>query len=148
MIPSNPLRQHFRSRLWGRPTPLSAPVDVIRWWEWRRILYNLVVGATGLMTSAVALGVGWFSEQRWGEPIGIPDPPIIAVAAVVLYGLTANICYTGGWIAELGVRRFWGDRFPGWGPVTFVVGLVFSVLLTVAPAVLLIGILGIRLTWE
>jgi hypothetical protein len=114
MIPANFLRRHFRSRLWGRSNPLSASVDVVRWWEWRRIPYNVVVGTTGLMTSAVALGVGWFSEQRWGEPMGIPDPPIIAMVAVVAYGLAANICYTGGWVAELAARRIWGDRFPGW----------------------------------
>lgn len=44
------------------------------------------------------------SGSMVGEPIGMPDGPLLGVFAIVFYAILANICYTGGWVTELLVR--------------------------------------------
>ncbi|MFZ0818839.1 MAG: hypothetical protein WAM91_02135 [Candidatus Acidiferrales bacterium] len=61
---------------------------------------------------------------------------------ILLYGIGANICYTGGWIAELVVRRIWRTESDRFATLTFSLALVFSVLLTLTPAIL-VGAAGI-----
>ena len=73
-------------------------------------------------------------DRLIGVPIGIPDPPIVAVLGVALYALFANACYTGGWMIELLLMQA-GVRPRRFAIVGFVIGLVFSVCLTLLPAV-------------
>ena len=76
------------------------------------------------------------AEELLGQPIGMPDPPVLAVVAAVVFVLGANACYTGGWIGELVVRRAWPDQSELFGTLMFTLGLVFAVVVTLAPAVL------------
>jgi hypothetical protein len=55
----------------------------------------------------------------------------------LLYGIAANIFYTGGWIAELVVRRVWPREANRFATLSFMGGLVFSILLTLAPGVVI-----------
>jgi hypothetical protein len=110
-----------------RRTPLSS----LRWWESRRLLFNKVVGATGLVTLA---GVSVFFILPPGT-MGELDP-LAMVAFSVAYGITANACYTLGWLAELAARAVWGRRAPDLGPLLFRQGLIFSVGLTLLPVLL------------
>ena len=109
----------------------------IAWWEARRIPYNLLVGATGLVSSAMCLITGILCEHFLGEPFGIPDPPIFAFLAVAAYGFMANVCYTGGWVAELLVQKIWPGKGNDFGRITFFLGLGFSILLTLLPGILI-----------
>ncbi len=79
------------------------------------------------------------SERFLGEPIGMPDPPVIAVVGAVLFVLGANACYTGGWVGELLVKRAWPDQSEQFGTLMFTLGLVFAVVVTLIPAVLISG---------
>jgi len=68
---------------------------------------------------------------------------------VIAYGIAANICYTGGWIAELLARRVWREEAKHFGKIAFVMGTIFSVILTLTPLVVcsvivLIKMLGIK----
>jgi hypothetical protein len=72
-----------------------------------------------------------------GEPIGIPDPPFFALLAVIAYGLMANLCYTGGWATELLVRKIWPDEATAFGKISFFLGLMFSILLTLLPGIVI-----------
>ena len=65
--------------------------------------------------------------------------------AVIAYGVGANICYTGGWISEALVRKIWQERTGAFGQIAFVLGLVFSVLITLAPAAFFSVLLTARL---
>jgi hypothetical protein len=56
-----------------------------------------------------------------------------------MYGVMANVCYTLGWVAEVLARRVWGDSAAGFGQISFTLGVLFSVLLTVSPLGFLIG---------
>ena len=114
--------------LFPEPTLQRSPVALIRWWESRRLTFNAIVGATGLVTlSVITLGV--FLPMR--VPItALPWP------MVVLYGVAANVCYSFGWIAESALERWLGRQTYGLGPALFRHGLVFSVGLTLFPVVM------------
>ena len=82
--------------------------QVIGWWELRRIPFNLIVGLIGITT----------------------------VIAILGYGVMANVFYTGGWVAELLVRRYRREWAHGFAPVSFAAGLAFSVVLTLTPVMI------------
>lgn len=119
---------------------------IVVWWEARRVPYNIIVGVAGLISSVVIVAVAFTCESWGGVPIGLrgasiglPDPPAIAIVGVVLYGMLANVCYTGGWITEVLVARLWAIDTSRFGPIAFTLGTAFSVLLTLALAVLMVA---------
>jgi hypothetical protein len=85
------------------------------------------------------VAVAFTCESRGGAPIGLPDPPAFALIGVLLYGILANICYTGGWITELVVAKLWSVETSRFGPIAFTLGAAFSVLLTLTPAGLVVA---------
>jgi len=119
--------------------------DVVAWWESRRIPYNLIVGAAGIASGVIILATAYVTEKIIGEAIGLPDPPFFAIIAVVLYGIMANVCFTGGWILELLSRRMWGTRAEAFGEIAFTWGTFGSVLLTLLPAavIVILGLYGV-----
>jgi hypothetical protein len=131
------LRQIRSSALGRRNSPLQSTWQIIGWWEARRILFNLIVGVVGILTSVGILVTALISEHLINEPIGMGDPPVLAVVGAVLFVLGANACYTGGWIGELIVRRAWPDQSELFGTLMFTLGLVFAVVVTLLPAVLI-----------
>jgi hypothetical protein len=107
---------------------------VIAWWESRRLPYNLIVGAVGITSGVIIFATAYVTEHLVGEAVGLPDPPFFAVVAAILYGVMANICFTGGWMLELLSRRLWGPRAEAFGEIAFTWGTIGSVFLTLAPA--------------
>ena len=101
--------------------------SLLTWWEARRGTYNLIVGATGLLTLLVVRLISWM-------PPGIPMP--IDWRPIVVYGVLANVCYTFGWGIEVVVQRIWGHKAPAIGPALFRQGVAFSVGLTLLPILL------------
>jgi len=94
------------------------------------------------------LGNAFITERVLGEPIGLPNPPLFALIAVIAYSIMANICFTGGWIAKLISRRVWGDRVDAFGEVVLALGTIFSVLLTLLPAALIISISSFKMLFH
>jgi hypothetical protein len=139
------IRRALTGWLFARGEHEVSTFEIILWWEKRRVPYNLIVGVAGLFTCAVTVAVAVIASDKFGEPLGLPDPPIFAVLAVIAYGVGANVCYTGGWISEALVRKIWQERTGAFGQITFVLGLVFSVLITLAPAALFSVLLIARL---
>ena len=124
--PMSTVRGMTLSRLLFEPTLLRSPVRVVRWWESRRLAYNAIVGVTGLGTLAyvnaleLVLGGGWF---------------VVPWQAIVGYALGANVLYTAGWVVENVIERWLRRPVYGLGPALFRHGLVFSIGLTLIPAV-------------
>lgn len=131
--------------LFSRDDADASLFGVIKWWELRRIPYNLIVGICGAFTCIVTVLVPTIASAEFGEPLGLPDPPILAVLGVILYAIAANVCYTGGWVAELVVRAIWNGKSRDFAQISFILGLLFSVALTLAPAAILSSALIIRL---
>lgn len=134
-----------KSRLFSRKETPQSIWQIIVWWELRRIPYNLMVGSIGVISSAMCLITGLITEIYLGEPIGIPNPPLFAFIAVLLYVAMANLCYTGGWLVELIVRKVWPEEGKSFGTISFTMGLLFSLILTLLPGILVVGTGGIAL---
>jgi hypothetical protein len=117
------------TKLLFEPTLVRSPMRVVQWWESRRLTYNAIVGGTGLVTLSYFAAV----ERFFFDP-GPLQPAQIVIAAVA-YGIAANVCYTGGWIVENLVERWLKRPVYGLGPALFRHGLVFSIGLTLIPAV-------------
>ena len=130
------LRWISSSSLGRRDRPLDTIWAVIGWWEARRIPFNITVGATGIVTGCLVLLVAWLSERWLGIPVGVPDPPVLVVLGVLVYGVAANVCYTGGWVAEWLVRKAWPAESERMGPISFALGMVFAVIVTLSPIVI------------
>ncbi len=104
----------------------AGPLDVVRWWESRRLAYNLTVGAAGLLTLATITLLLAAGPRGWGDG----GPPMMAVVA---YGVAANCCYSLGAPIDLLLRRWLGWRAGAVGQALFRYGLAFSVGLTLLP---------------
>ena len=89
--------------------------QVIRWWEWRRLVYNLALLIIGITSIA---GMEWLMNSVV-PPGEDAVEPFVLILGIVLYGLLANLCYTLGWLIEMrdrvrdpvlarqrGIRRF------------------------------------------
>lgn len=133
-----------RSSLFARRVPAQSPWEVLKWWELRRVPYNVIVGLAGIAGGSVSVALGFAADAR-GIEVPCPDPPLFIIVLVAIYGVAANICFTGGWISELLARRIWGARAEAFGEISFFFGTVFSVLLTLFPSVVFSTILAIQL---
>ena len=130
------LLQRIRaSRLGRREPPASSAWQAIGWWEARRIPFNLIVAATGALSGAALVAIGVAGELLFGIPFGLPDPPFLLFAAVAFYAVGANVCFTGGWVAELVVRRTWPDESDRLATLTFTLGVAFAVVVTLIPPI-------------
>lgn len=107
-------------------TPTAS--QTIAWWESRRPVYNLAVGAAGAVTLAV---VNVFALL---PPHGSSIPWQANLILPAIYGVIANLCYTLGWATELGVRRWLGNEVEPMGAALFRYGFAFSIGLTLFPA--------------
>ena len=103
-------------------------LSLLTWWESRRLMFNAVVGGTGLFTLFVVYFISFIPPSAH---MPIDWRPVAA------YGLLANVCYTFGWAIEAAAQRVWGDKCPKFGPALFRQGLAFSVGLTLLPILLM-----------
>jgi ABC-type branched-subunit amino acid transport system permease subunit len=125
------------SDLCQRDIPVANTWEAIGWWETRRVPYNLIVGSTGIVSCIVVGVVAAGSYFLFDSDFGMPDPPLFAIFAVLLYGIAANVCFTGGWLAELVIRKAWPNQADRFSTLSFSFGLIFSVLLTLTPAIVI-----------
>jgi hypothetical protein len=118
-------------RLFSIPSADATPWSIIKWWESRRVAYNLVVGVVGLGNLIVfayindTLLVPYlpFQERKW------------ELWSPLVFGVAANLLYTGGWFVEVITYGLMGRRTTRFAPVAFGIGLLFSVFLTFIPPV-------------
>ena len=117
--------------LFPAPTLRRQSAELFRWWESRRLTYNVIVGGAGLVTlSAFELLIR--IPYHLHEPFPWP--------AVMAYGLAANVCYSFGWILEAAAQHWLRRDTYGLGPALWRYGLVYSVGLTLTPiAVAVVG---------
>ncbi|MDH4044224.1 MAG: hypothetical protein OEY20_11640 [Gemmatimonadota bacterium] len=120
--------------------PVYAPRSawsVIGWWEGRRSAFNLAIGGAGVLTLTV---LNLFAAlPPYGMWFGFPLVPL------AVYALLANVAFTAGPIADLLIRRAWGNRYAAVGPTLFRYGFVFSVGLTLLPIPLAAALWALRL---
>ena len=133
------------SDLCQRDKPISTAWQAIGWWEARRAAFNLIVGSAGIVSSLMVGVVGLGSYFLFDSDFGVPDPPLFALFAVVIYAIMANVCYTGGWIVELVIRKAWPEQADRFAALSLSLGIVFAVVLTLSPGVVAgaVGLFGL-----
>ncbi|SRR6266446_6589762 len=112
---------------------MKGPLDSIFWWEKRRIIFNLVVLAAGIVTLVLLeLFIRFYAAP--GEDLA---PAPLLIVGVFVYGVAANIAYTLGWVTEILWSGGDTNRTETLRPQIYRLGLVLSVLVTLSPAALL-----------
>ena len=114
------------------PAPAERRVGaIIRWWEKRRLPYNLIVGVTGLLP--LTLGALFTTVVATLQPVDM-------FRAAIWWGLWANVCYSLGPAAEIALEKLFGRRLLPAGPLLFRAGVTVAVGVTLLPLIpLLIG---------
>jgi hypothetical protein len=125
--------------LFPLPAVRRTPLGILTWWESRRLVYNAIVGVTGLVTLGV-LGMISLIPPGLGGPHELP--PLLSILA---YGALANICYTLGPVIEIALQMTWKDKVLPVGPTLYRQGIAFSVGLTLLPIVVGSGAWVVRL---
>ena len=127
-------RTLYNQPVFNRETP-GNDFSVVRWWESRRGHFNLIVGCAGVITCILCIICASVSEPIVGEAIGLPDPLILGVLGILLYGILANFFYTFGWVFELVSRLIATPKKSAlFGTRAFKTGITFSVALTLLPS--------------
>jgi hypothetical protein len=89
------------------------------WWETRRIPFNLIVGIAGIFSCIGASVVVLASYFLGVGDFDLPDPPLFAIFGIIFYAIAANVCFTGGWVAELAIRKLWPHEADHFAALTF-----------------------------
>ena len=111
------------------PAPARRSVSgIVRWWESRRLAYNVFVGGAGLVSLGVVNLIALVSDVPTVESQWI---------VVVAFGVMANLCYLLGPTVEIALQKLWGEKLLPVGPGLFRMGLTFSVGLALSPALLI-----------
>jgi hypothetical protein len=104
------------SPLFDVPAEPRTAGSIFEWWEYRRLPFNVVVGASGLIFLLYLAC--------------ITTGPSILITTF-MYALFANICYTLGAPSELLFRACLRSIFPSSGPMLLQLCTLFFVLLTI-----------------
>jgi hypothetical protein len=115
--------------LFPAPAEVRSTGAIFRWWESRRLTFNLVVGATGVVTLGAMKLIALTPPLSMNLPVFWPG--------IVAYGVFANLFYSLGFATEAAMQRAWHEETPRVGPALFRQGLVFSVGLTLFPVALM-----------
>ena len=115
--------------LFPAPAEVRSTAGILRWWESRRLTFNVIVGATGLVT------LGAIKLIAFLPPLSL-NAPVFFWPGIVAYGFFANLFYSLGFVTEAAMQRAWHEETPRVGPALFRQGLVFSVGLTLFPIAL------------
>lgn len=103
--------------------------QVIQWWEFRRLLYNLLLLIVGVIAIA---GMEWLMNMVIPKGEDAVEPFVLLIG-VLLFAILANLCYTLGWIVELRERKSSPEMARQRGIKMFRIGLLLSCLFTTLP---------------
>ena len=111
------------------PAPARRTVGgIVRWWESRRLAYNLFVGGAGFLSLGAIKLITLL-------PPALPGARVPWLA-VVGFGVMANVCYLLGPAVEIALQKLWGEKLLPVGPGLFRMGLTFSVGLALFPTLI------------
>ena len=106
-------------------------LQIIFWWEIRRILYNFIVliaGLTSLMISE------FFYTEIHKRPLE-PGEDFVEPLVTYYFAILCNFSYTFGWIFEI-ISNFFRKKDATYAPKMFKSGLYFTLFLVFIPAIM------------
>jgi hypothetical protein len=99
--------------------------SVVRWWESRRLFYNVVVAGAGVVT----LAAGFFFASLPPFPGHFRGVGLV----VLIYGAMANLFYSFGAPVDLFLRRLIKENGGPVAQALFRYGVAFAIGLTLLP---------------
>ncbi len=120
------------------PPPAERRVGaIIRWWEKRRLPYNLIIGGTGFVTMTIGLLIMGLNGDF---------EPLFWVRSGIFWLVTANVSYTLGPIAEIALQKLFGRTLLPSGPLLFRAAVTIAVGVTLLPIIFIaLGYLAMSL---
>lgn len=109
------------------PSEERSSLQIILWWEIRRIPFNILIGILGLISLIL---VYVFVDK---SVTGHPGEDIVEPLSVFAAPFAINFCYTFGWITELSLGRIWKSREPKLASKLLRFGIIFSVFVISLP---------------
>ena len=97
----------------------------MKWWEARRLRFNLSIGLVGVISLLLVIFVGSLAVKS-GEDF---EEPFMMIIGPIIYGIVANLCYSLGWIADTVFYRGHPRTF------LYKAGSIFSLILTALPGI-------------
>jgi hypothetical protein len=110
-------------RLLARPSGPQTAGGIITWWEARRVAFNAILFAAILVAAIVSAATN--SQGIEIRLLGAGETFILSIFFLLF---PANIWYTGGWMADLLVKKALRLNVTGFGPWALGAGIVFSLL--------------------
>jgi hypothetical protein len=111
------------------PAPAPRRISsIVAWWERRRLAYNFIVGAAGIVSLTITHALLWLPPN--GHLTFVPWQ------GVVLYAVAANVCYCLGPAADVTLQLVFQRRVLPPGPTLYRMGLTFAVGLTFMPTLI------------
>lgn len=108
---------------WDKPTS----IQIILWWELRRVVYNLVMLFVGIILSFLVVAINIVAKIAFNGSCYIPA----TIFTIFFFALIANFFYTGGWFVQIFVRIFKKDWSRVFGEKAFAAGMLFSIIITI-----------------
>jgi len=116
-VPEHPAGDPGR-RPGGAPVSLgAATIDAARWWELRRVPYNLALAA--LLAAWV---VGTWPHFRGA----LTTEHVLALGALAVL---ANVCYCAAYVVDLPLQLAGADGRHRWRPWLWCLGMLFALVL-------------------
>ncbi|HJP95750.1 MAG TPA: hypothetical protein VJ843_00065 [Candidatus Saccharimonadales bacterium] len=122
------LADKFKAWMFSAPEGERSTADIVLWWERRRIPYNLLVGAAGICSLLLLYFI--VSKTNGLKPGEDVVEPMALLAAPVMM----NLCYTGGWVAEVSLRKRWPGGGGNLGPRLLKAGFQISLAVVTIPS--------------
>ena len=94
-------------------------IQIIFWWEIRRILYNIIVLFFGFLSLSIMSAIVTIE----------PGEDLVEPLAIIAFATLCNIGYTLGWFTELFVKKN-----QTYGPKMFKLGLFFTLFFVMLPS--------------
>ncbi|MEO6845944.1 MAG: hypothetical protein ABI443_01410 [Chthoniobacterales bacterium] len=111
---------------------MRRPWDAIVWWELRRILFNLII----LVVGCLSIGILIFIGSHYAQPGQDVLEPMAMLVGAVMYAIAANLFYSMGWISEVLWSNGDTSRTESIRQKVFVIGVIFSIGLTLLPGII------------
>lgn len=112
----------------AKPGPQTAGM-IIKWWEVRRLYYNIVIFLTialfCLILPVFVKPAGTSEEATYWASVRFH-----IIFSFLLLQIPANLWYTGGWVADLLIKKGLKWKSPGFGPWAQAIGIAFSLIFT------------------
>jgi hypothetical protein len=123
------IMKNFPTWFFHAPATLGSPLAIIKWWEVRRIPYNILIGVYGI----ISLMLFYFFIRSSGKLE--PGEDAVEPTAFIAAAIAVNLVYTAGWLVELTLRYVFEVRSTRTGPCLLKAGVIVSFVVASLPTV-------------